>query len=88
MGQAVFAYHVKIVLEMKRKYCLHNKWQTLGSLELSTELQLTFLSENALVKNLNVKRNIANVIVQDLNVRAIVIVLDVKINNMIIMRLL
>lgn len=38
------------------------------------ELQLTFRNENVLVKNLNVKRNIANVIAQDLNVRAIVIV--------------
>jgi hypothetical protein len=37
-------------------------------------LQLMFLNENVLAKNLNVKRNIVNVIAQDLNVLVIVIV--------------
>jgi hypothetical protein len=74
VGQVVFVYLAKIVLETKRKYCLLSKWLILESLELLMELQLMFLNENVLVKNLNVKRNIVNVIAQDLNVRLIVIV--------------
>ena len=63
---------VKITKKILNKYIKQNKLSILKIQTIFMEFQLKYQLEDVLVKNLNVKKNIANATVLDLNVLKIV----------------